>query len=68
MCVCVCVRQVHGAGHTEAHTAGQTGRNTIIPDMDLVIAELEGRMSTPAPHTSLSLPLGLSRPHLTHIF
>lgn len=61
----VCVCQVHEAGHTEAHTVGQTGRNTIIPDMDLVIAELEGENE----HTCTSyksLPLALSHPHLTH--
>lgn len=55
VCVCVCVCQVHGTEHTEAHTVGQTGHNIIIPDIDLVSAELEGKTCTPAVHTRLSL-------------
>ena len=54
VCVCACVCQVHEAEHTEAHTVGQTRHNIIIPDIDLVSAELEGKTCTPAVHTRLS--------------
>lgn len=55
VCVPVCVCQVCEAEHTEAHTVGQTGHNIIIPDIDLVSAELEGKTCTPAVQTSFSL-------------
>lgn len=37
--------------NTPKHTVGQAGHNIIIPDIDLVSAELEGKTCTPAVHT-----------------
>ena len=67
VCVCVCVCQVHEAEHTEAHTVGQTGHNIIIPDIDLVSAELEGKTCTPAVQTSFSHTHTHTHTH-THLF
>jgi len=53
-CECVSACQVREAEHTEAHTVGRTGHNILIPDIDLVGAELEGETCTPAVQTKLS--------------